>query len=111
MKGFGLQQRRHPIIAHHRPVRIAITPQLIDLIRAGLVPGQHDVECVAIDGQELDLLRDNFGGVAARQRWRNRIARFGRSAANHQHGTLAVQQLEHSADQIKRALVGVAFLE
>ncbi len=68
--------------------------QLADFVGAGLVPGEHHVEQVAVDREVLDLVGGDARGAAARQDRRERIARIGRAAADAADDAAVWQQLD-----------------
>ena len=58
--------------------------QLLDLVTAGLIPGDHDIQQVAIDGEIADLI-DRAHRRPARIVRIKRVLRFGCTAAQHRN--------------------------
>jgi len=103
----GMQQRGHPVVAAGRAeVRL----DLGHLVGAGLVPGDHHVEQVAVDREILDGI-DGARRHAPRRLGRQRYTGLGRAALEHRHRVLALAQLQHPRDEPQRALGRVAVLE
>ena len=84
--------------------------QFADLVAAGLIPGDHDVEQVGVDGQVVDVL-DGARGDLARHALVQRGARIAAAAFDHADGAAVFAELDHSADDPDGALVGIALLE
>ena len=62
MEGVGLQQRRHPVVGAGA---LQLRLQLLDLVAAGLVPGDHDIEQIAVDRQVADVIDGAHGARRA----------------------------------------------
>ena len=107
MQRLGLQQRRHPVIRRG----FFVLFELVDFVGPGLIPGQHHIEHVAVDGQVLDTLGEHARAVSARQTRRDWIACFWCAAANHHDGAPFMEELHDAAHEVVGALVRVAFLE
>ena len=101
------EQRRHPVVARGA---FELRLQLRNLVGARLVPGDHDIEQLAVDREIADLV-DRARGHPPRQLRVQRGARLGRAATDHGDGALGFLHLHHAGDEPHGALVGVAFLE
>ena len=82
MERLRLQQRRHPVVAAGA---FELGLQLRHFVGAGLIPGDHDVEQLAVDRQVADLV-DGAGRDASRELRVERSARLARAAADHGDG-------------------------
>ncbi len=107
LEGVGLQQRRHPVIGAGA---LQLRLQLLDLVAAGLVPGDHDIEQVAVDRQVAHLIHARSVYLRGRLGKRGFFA-SGAAAADGGDLAAAVHGLEHAADEPHGALVGVALRE
>ena len=106
VKRLGLQQRRHPVAGHIE----AVAAQLGDFVLAGLIPGQQHVEQIAVDHDVFEIDR-RAGSKFSRQTGRKRGTRFRGAGADGADELVVRPQLDAARDQVKGALVGVAFLE
>ena len=92
----------------------AVVPsQLVHFVGAGLVPGEHHVEQVAVDGDVIVRGSARARVVAARQGpARCGLRAFGGAAAQRGRALRRYRRPRwFAADQVISALVGVAFLE
>ena len=106
VEGLGLQNAGHPVGVAARGVLV----EFLHLVSAGLVPGQHDVERVAVDPENRAFGRGRRAGhprLGVGQ-WMARLA--GRGLDDARVG-VAAADLDPSGDQVDVLVVRFAYAE